>query len=90
MSTASTIAQTALQTAAALAPQLAVADPKVATVVALAPIALQLLQSATVLQQAGVIPPEQLATLFSSIGTGIQSTHDQWAAMNAAESAPAQ
>lgn len=86
---AQTIAQSALQTAIALGSTLAATDPKVAAVVALAPIALQLLQSATQLQQAGVLPAEQLASLFGSIGQGIQSTHDQWAAMNAAEAAPA-
>jgi hypothetical protein len=84
---ANTIATTALQTAASLAPTLAATDPKVAAIVALAPVAIQLLQSATQLQQAGVLPPEQLAALFASIGTGIQSTHDQWAAMNAADAA---
>lgn len=83
------IAQTVLQTAAAMAPTLAAGDPKVAAIVMLAPVALQLLQSATQLQQAGVLPPEQLAGLFASIGRGIQSTHDEWAAMNAAEAAPA-
>lgn len=82
-----TLATTILQTAASLAPALAATDPKVAAVVALAPVALQLLQSATQLQQAGVLPAEELASLFASIGRGIQSTHDQWAAMNAADAA---
>lgn len=84
-----TIAATALQTALAVAPALAAADPKIAAVVALAPVAIQLLQSATSLQQAGVLPAAQLAGLFASIGQGIQSTHDQWAAMNAADVAGA-
>ena len=82
-----TIASTALQSALAVAPALAAADPKIAAVVALAPVAIQLLQSATTLQQAGVLPAVQLASLFASIGQGIQSTHDQWAAMNAADAA---
>lgn len=83
--TAETIGATALQTAAALAPQLAAADPKVAAVVALAPLALQLLQTATAAQQAGLLSDAQLAGLFASIGSGIQSTHAQWAALNAAD-----
>jgi hypothetical protein len=86
---AQAVVGTAIQTAAALAPALAATDPKVAAVVALAPVALQLLQSATQLQQAGVLPADQLASLFASIGRGIQSTHDQWAAMNAADAAGA-
>lgn len=84
---AQTVAQTALQTAVAMSPLLAAGSPQVAAVVALAPVAIQLLQSATQLQQAGVLPPEQLAALFASIGQGIQSTHNQWAAMNAADAA---
>jgi hypothetical protein len=84
-----TVVGTAIQTAAALAPALVATDPKVAAVVALAPVALQLLQSATQLQQAGILPADQLASLFASIGRGIQSTHDQWAAMNAADAAAA-
>jgi hypothetical protein len=84
---AGTIANTVLQTTATLAPVLAAADPKIAAVVALAPAAIQLLQSAVTLQQAGVLPPAQLASLFASIGQGIQSTHDQWVAMNAADAA---
>lgn len=85
MSEFNTIGATALQTAAALAPQLAASDPKVAAVVALAPLALQLLQTATAAQQAGLLSDAQLAGLFASIGSGIQSTHAQWAALNAAD-----
>jgi acyl-CoA reductase-like NAD-dependent aldehyde dehydrogenase len=82
-------AQTALQTAASLAPALAAGDPRVAAIASLAPLALTLLQAATNAQQAGLIPPEQLAGLFASIGRSVQSTHDEWAAMNAAEAAAA-
>lgn len=89
MTEAQTIASTALRTAAALAPTLASSDPRIAAIVALAPVAIQLLQSATTLQQAGVLPAEQLAGLFASIGQGIQSTHDKWAALNAADAARA-
>lgn len=87
MSQAQDIVETAVQTVGALAPTLAAADPRVAAVVALAPLAIQLLDAATKAQQAGVIPPEQLAGLFLSVGQGIQSTHVQWAAMNAADAA---
>jgi hypothetical protein len=87
--TTQTVAQTALATALNLAPTLAAADPKVAAIVALAPLAVELLQSATKAQQAGILPPEQLAALFASIGQGIQSTHQQWASMNAADAASA-
>jgi hypothetical protein len=87
--TAETIGATALQTAAAVLPALAATDPKVAAVVALAPLAVDLLQKATAAQQAGLLPPEQLAALFASIGQSIQSTHSQWAAMNAADAAKA-
>lgn len=81
----STAINTALETAAAVAAQtLAVSDPKVATVVALAPLVVQFLDAATKLQQAGGLPPEQLAALFLSTSSGIQSAHEQWAAMNAA------
>lgn len=86
---AQTAAETALQTAVSLSPLLAAGSPQVAAVVALAPVAIQLLQSAMQLQQAGVLPPEQLAALFASIGQGIQSTHNQWATMNAADAAKA-
>lgn len=87
--TVQTVAQTALQTAAAILPALASTDPKLAAAVALAPLAVDLLQKATAAQQAGLLPPEQLAALFASIGQGIQSTHSQWAAMNAADAAKA-
>jgi hypothetical protein len=87
--TGQTVLDTALQTAGAVGSALAATDPKVAAVVALAPLAIQLLQSATAAQQAGLIPAEQLAGLFASIGTGIQSTHDQWVAMNRADAAAA-
>lgn len=84
-----TVTSTALQTAEVLAPSIlaavAASDPRVAAVAQFAPVALQLLQSAIQLQQAGVISSTELASMFGSIGNGIQSTHLQWAAMNAAE-----
>jgi hypothetical protein len=87
MTTATDIAQTALQTAAGLAPTLAATDPRVAAIVALSPLALQLLQMATQAQQAGLLTPEQLAAMWTDVGAGLQSTHAQWAAMNAADAA---
>jgi hypothetical protein len=81
--------QTALQTAAAVIPAVAAADPRVAAIVGLAPLALDLLQKAMQAQQAGLLPADQLAALFASVGTGIQSTHNAWAQMNAADAARA-
>jgi hypothetical protein len=83
--TAQTILTTALQTAAAIA----VTDPKAAAAVALAPFIVQLLTAAAQMQQAGTMTPAALADLFTSIGAGIQSTHDEWAAMNTADAAHA-
>lgn len=83
------IGATALSTAAALAPALAVLDPKAAAIADVARIALTFLQSASQLQQAGVIPAVQLANLFASVGSGILSAHAQWGAMNAADAAAA-
>lgn len=85
MSDAQAITTTALQTAASLAPTLAAADPKVAAITAAATLGINLLQAATAAQQAGMIPADQLAALFLSVGQGIQSTHQQWAEMNAAD-----
>lgn len=81
------IGATALQTAISLAPALAVLDPKAAAIAEIAEEAITFLQSAAKLQQAGVIQPDLLANLFASIGSGIQSTHSQWDAMNAADAA---
>lgn len=81
--------QTALQTAAAVIPVVAAADPRVAAIVGLAPLALDLLQKAMQAQQAGLLPADQLAALFASVGAGIQSTHNAWAQMNAADAARA-
>lgn len=82
--------QTVATTVAGLAPEILAAggkavNPNVATIVALAPIALQFLQSATQLQQAGAMSAEALAGLFATIGQGIQSNHDKWVAMNAVD-----
>jgi hypothetical protein len=85
---AEAIAAGVAQSIAAAAPVLA-AGTGAATIVALAPIALQFLDAATKLQQSGVLPPDQLAALFAKVGEGIQSTHERWAAMNAADAAKA-
>lgn len=84
-----TIAQTALTTAATLAPQLAAADPKIAAAVALAPLALNLLQVATAARQAGLINDNDLVSLWTSTSANYQSAHAQWTAMNAADAAAA-
>jgi hypothetical protein len=87
------VTQTAIQTAEALAPALLAAaassNPNTAAVVALAPVAMQFLQSAIQLQNAGALSPDQLAYLFASTGQGIQDTHNKWKALDAATPVPA-
>lgn len=83
--------QTALQTAEAAAPALlaagagvaTVANPNAALALQLAPVAIQAIQSAVQLTQAGAMTPEQLAALWAQIGAGVQKAHNDWAAMNA-------
>ena len=60
----------------------AAASPQVAAITELAPIAVNLLQSAMQLQSAGAMTGDQLAALFATIGQGVQSTHDAWTALN--------
>ena len=48
----------------------------------LVPVAIQAIQSAQQLAQAGALSPAQLAALFAQIGAGIKQTHDQWEALN--------
>lgn len=86
-SAGSIIGQTALQTAEALIPAMLLANPAAAKAAEVVPLAIQLLQTASQLQQAGAMTEEQLAALFSQIGQGIQSTHQKWVAMNAAPKA---
>lgn len=83
------VADTAVQTAEVLLPTIlaaagTAASPQVAGIVALAPVAMQLLQSAIQLQSVGAMTSDQLAALFASIGQGIHATHDKWVALNAA------
>lgn len=89
MSPIETVAETALTTAANLVPTLASADPKVAAVVALTPLALQLLQVASAARDAGLISDDQLSAAWVSSSQRIQSAHNQWTAMNAADAANA-
>lgn len=74
--------QQAESTAAQLAPLAGLISPQAATVAALAPIAIDMLNSAVKLTQAGAMTQDQLAGLFQTIGQGIQSTHAQWTALN--------
>lgn len=80
-----TITSTALSTAAQLLPTILLASagsaPGVASAAALAPVALQLLQSATQFANAGVMTHDQLAALFTTIGANIKASHDQWVTM---------
>lgn len=89
MSTQLDTLQTALSTAAALAPVVAAADPKVAAILEAAPLAIQLLQTATQLAQKGFLPPDQLSALWFSMAQNLSSTHNAWAEMNAADAARA-
>jgi hypothetical protein len=86
--TSNTVASTVEQTAAAMLPEIAAAagasNPTVAAVVALAPVALQLLQEATQLSAAGNMSPDQLAQLFSVVSATVQASHNQWIAQNGA------
>ena len=78
---------TAIQVATALAPVVSASSPQGAAVVALAPIAMDLLNAAIKAQSVGLMTPDQLAQWFSTVGANIASTHSQWAAMDAAEAA---
>jgi len=80
---------TAIQVAAALAPVVGGTSPQGAAIVALAPIALDLLNAAVKAQSVGLMTADQLAQWFSTVGANIASTHAQWAAMDAAEVKPA-
>lgn len=82
MSTATDTAATILKTALDTAALIATTDPRAAAAVALAPIFTQLLNAAMQMQQARAMTPEALASLFVSIGKGIQSTSNEWNAMN--------
>lgn len=83
----STVTDTIVATAEQLLPTLlsaaSVSSPAAAGITALAPVAMQLMQSAMQLHSAGAMSADQLATLFGTIGAGVQTTHDQWAALNA-------
>jgi hypothetical protein len=85
----STAAQTVLTTALQTAAAIAATDPKAAAAVALAPFIVQLLTAAAQMQQAGTLTPAALAELFASIGQGIEATHKEWVALNAAGAAAA-
>ncbi len=61
----------------------ATSNPEVAMALKLAPVAIQMLQAAHEITQAGAMTPEQLAVLWNIIGQGIQNTHAAWQALNA-------
>src|SRR6202045_576004 len=79
-----TTTQTTLSTAEAMLPQILMAagavsgNPAVASAVALAPVAMQILNSAMQIHQAGAMTPEQLAGLFATIGANLKAAHNQW------------
>ncbi len=77
------------ETAAMGVGMVAGANPEVALAVKLVPVAIQLLQSAQQITEAGAMTPDQLAALFAQIGQGVMSAHNAWAAMNQAQEAKA-
>ena len=82
-----TVTDTALATAEAMAPTLiaaaVVANPQAASIAQMAPIMLQLMQTATQLHGVGAMTDDQLAALFANVGAGVAATHATWSAMNA-------
>lgn len=85
-----TVTSTVVATAEAMLPAILLsasgaAAPAMASVAALAPVAIQLMNSAMQFTQAGMMTPEQLASLFATIGSNLNTAHSQWAAMNAAQ-----
>lgn len=73
----------AVETAVAVAaPIIAATNPKVAAAAELAVPAIELLQQAIALQVSGVIDQAALASLFQSVGQGIQAKHQVWASLN--------
>jgi hypothetical protein len=88
---ASVAAQSAIDTAKALAPAIitagvaaaAVSNPSTAaTALALAPVAMQFLNNAMILAQAGTLSESDLASLWATIGQGIAANQAQWNSMN--------
>ncbi len=88
---ASVAAQSAIDTAKALAPAIitagvaaaAVSNPgAMSTALALAPVAMQFLNNAMVLAQAGTLSESDLASLWATIGQGIAANQAQWNSMN--------
>ena len=79
---ADTVAETLKQMAPALIGAAVLKNPSAAEV---APLVLQLLQLATQLHSVGTMTDQQLADLFASVGAGVQTTHNAWVAMNAAD-----
>jgi hypothetical protein len=79
---ADTVAETLKQLAPALIGAALLKNPSAAQV---APLVLQLLQTATQLHSVGTLNDQQLADLFVSVGAGVQVTHNAWVAMNEAD-----
>jgi hypothetical protein len=87
--TGSVIGSTVLETVKELAPSIMAAgiaaNPQTAQVAAVAGIALQFLQSANEAHKAGLLTSAELSDFYVKVGQRLQSTHDAWIAMNAAE-----
>ncbi len=80
-----TVLKTIEQLAPALVVGAAVANPSIAAAVKIAPLALQLLHTATLLTKVGGMTTEQLEQLFAQVSQNVQATHEAWAALNQEE-----
>ncbi len=78
--------QDAIQLAEVAAPiagaAVAANNPEIATALRVVPLALQVINSAHQLAQAGGMSPADLASLFATIGQNVQAAQSQWEAMN--------
>ena len=84
-STLQTVEQTAEQLAPAISAVVATSNPGAAAAISLLPTAINLLNSAVALTQAGGMTQDQLVAMLNSISQSITASHAQWAAMNAAK-----
>jgi len=79
-----TAAEAAVIALPAILAAAALVNPQIGVI---APVVLQLIDAATKLEGASLMTAEQLQALFADIGAGINSTHAQWAALNAGSAA---
>ena len=82
-----TTSTVAAQTVEGLAPAIIAAAIGSSGSTAGAAVAISFMQAAMQMQQAGQMTPDDLVKLFATISAGVQSAHDKWVAMNAADAA---